>query len=151
MPSEQLSEHFTLAEFTYSQTASRMGLDNTPTPEAHVHLQQLAQVMEKVRDICGANPVQITSGYRSPAVNSATGGSSTSAHMSGLAADFIIPAFGSPLEVCHALELYLDVLGIDQLIHEYDDWVHLAIAVNIEDARCECLTIDNSGTTTGFA
>jgi hypothetical protein len=151
MPSEQLSEHFTLAEFTYSQTASRMGLDNTPTEEAYVHLQQLAQVMESVRDICGANPVQITSGYRSPAVNSATGGSSTSAHMSGLAADFIIPAFGSPLEVCHALELYLDVLGIDQLIHEYDDWVHLAISVKIEDSRCECLTIDNSGTTTGFA
>jgi hypothetical protein len=151
MPSEQLSEHFTLAEFTYSQTASRMGLDNTPTEEAHVHLQQLAQVMEKVRDICGANPVQITSGYRSPAVNSVTGGSSTSAHMSGLAADFIIPAFGSPLDICHALELYLDVLGIDQLIHEYDDWVHLAIAVKVEDARCECLTIDNSGTTTGFA
>ena len=34
MPTEQLSPHFTLAEFTYSQTASRMGLDNTPTPEA---------------------------------------------------------------------------------------------------------------------
>jgi hypothetical protein len=151
MPTQQLSEHFTLAEFTYSQTASRMGLDNTPTEEAYVHLQQLAQVMEKVRDICGANPVQITSGYRSPAVNSATGGSSTSAHMSGLAADFIIPAFGTPLDVCHALEIYLDVLGIDQLIHEYDDWVHLAITVKIEDARCECLTINNNGTTTGFA
>jgi hypothetical protein len=151
MPSEQLSEHFTLAEFVYSQTASRMGLDNTPTEEAHVNLQQLAQVMEKVRDICGANPVQITSGYRSPEVNAATGGSSTSAHMSGLAADFVVPAFGTPLEVCHAIEPYLDLLGIDQLIHEYDDWVHLAISVKIEDARCECLTIDNSGTTTGFA
>src|SRR4249920_1827340 len=151
MPSEQLSEHFTLAEFVYSQTASRMGLDNTPTPEAHVNLQQLAKVMESVRDICGAHPVQITSGYRSPAVNAATGGSSNSAHMSGLAADFIIPAFGTPLDVCHALELYLDVLGIDQLIHEWSDWVHLAIAVKVEDARCECLTISNAGTTTGFA
>jgi hypothetical protein len=151
MPTEQLSPHFTLAEFTYSQTASRMGLDNTPTDEAHVNLQHLAQVMETVRSICGNYPVQITSGYRSPAVNSATGGSSTSAHMSGLAADFIIPAFGTPLEVCHALELYLDTLGIDQLIHEYDDWVHLAISVKIEDARCECLTINNNGTTTGFA
>jgi hypothetical protein len=146
-----LSEHFSLSEFVYSQTASRMGLDNTPTPEAHVHLQQLAQVMEEVRDICGANPVQITSGYRSPAVNTATGGSSTSAHMSGLAADFIVPAFGTPLEVCHAIEPYLDTLGIDQLIHEYGDWVHLAITVNIDDARCECLTITNAGTTTGFA
>jgi zinc D-Ala-D-Ala carboxypeptidase len=151
MPSEQLSEHFTLAEMTYSQTASRAGLKNIPTPEAHVHLQQLAATMEQVRSICCACPVTITSGYRSPEVNALVGGSTTSAHMSGLACDFIIPQYGTPLDVCHALELYLDVLGIDQLIHEYDDWVHLAIAVKIEDARCECLTISNAGTTTGFA
>jgi hypothetical protein len=151
MPSQQLSPHFTLAEFTYSQTASRMGLDNTPTPEAHVHLQRLAGVMEEVRRICGNHPVQITSGYRSPAVNTACGGSSTSAHMSGLAADFIIPAFGEPIDICHALEPYLETLTVDQLVHEFQDWVHLAIAAPPDTARCECLTIDNSGTRTGFA
>ena len=151
MPSEQLSPHFTLAEFTYSQTASRMGLDNTPSEEAHVHLQQLAQVMEKVRDICGACPVQITSGYRSPAVNAATGGSSTSAHMSGLAADFIIPAFGTPLDICLVLQSYLAELTIDQLIHEYGDWVHLAISPPGAAPQCQCLTINSAGTTTGFA
>jgi hypothetical protein len=137
-----LSEHFSLSEFTYSQTASRMGLDNTPTPEAHVHLQQLAQVMEKVRDICGAN--------------SATGGSSNSAHMSGLACDFIIPAFGTPLEVCNALIDDLYVLTVSQLIREFDNpegsgWVHLAICPPGTEPACECLTINNSGTTTGFA
>jgi hypothetical protein len=151
MPSEQLSPHFTLAEFTYSQTASRMGLDNTPTPEAHEHLQKLAAVMEEVRTLCGSQPVNITSGYRSPAVNQATGGSSTSAHMSGLAADFIIPAFGTPLEICKRLEPHLVELSVDQLIWEYSDWVHLAITLPPDAPRCECLTIDNSGTKTGFA
>jgi hypothetical protein len=128
-----------------------MGLDNTPTPEAHVHLQQLAQVMEKVRDICGANPVQITSGYRSPEVNAATGGSSTSAHMSGLAADFIIPGAGTPREICKMLEPHLAELTVAQLILEYEDWAHLAIAPPGTVPACQCLTISNSGTTEGIA
>ena len=153
MPTQQLSEHFTLAEFTYSQTASRMGLDNTPTEEAYVHLQQLAAIMEKVRNLCGAHPVQITSGYRSPEVNAATGGSSTSAHMSGLAADFIIPAFAAPEEICKFLEPHLAELTVDQLISEYNPggWVHLAICPPGDAPDCQCLTINNAGTTTGFA
>jgi hypothetical protein len=151
MPTEQLSPHFTLQEFVYSQTASRMGLDNTPTPEAHEHLYELAEVMEMVRTLCGSQPVQITSGYRSPAVNTATGGSSTSAHMSGLAADFVIYGFGTPYEICLKLQGYLVPLTIDQLIWEYGDWVHLAIAVPGVEPKCECLTINNSGTTNGFA
>jgi zinc D-Ala-D-Ala carboxypeptidase len=151
MPTTMLSEHFSLQEMIYSQTASRMGLDNTPTPEAHEHLYELAAVMETVRTLCGSNPVNITSGYRAPAVNTACGGSSTSAHMSGLAADFIIPAFGTPHEICLRLEPYLAELGVDQLIWEYQDWVHLAIAIPAGEARCECLTIDSAGTRTGFA
>ena len=141
MPTTMLSEHFSLAEFTYSQTASREGLDNTPTPEAHEHLQALAAVMEKVRTLCGSNPVTITSGYRSPAVNAATGGSSTSAHMSGLAADFVIYGYGTPYEICLKLQGYLAALTIDQLIWEYGDWVHLAIAPPGTEPKCECLTI----------
>ena len=151
MPTQQLSPHFTLIEFTYSQTASRMGLDNTPTTEAYVHLQRLADTMEKVRALCGSNPVTITSGYRSPAVNAAVGGSSTSAHMSGLACDFIIPLAGSALDVCRDLEPHMKELGIDQLIHEYGDWVHLGLVSQGADPRCQCLTISNSGTTEGFA
>jgi zinc D-Ala-D-Ala carboxypeptidase len=151
MPSTMLTEHFTLQEFLYSETASRQGLDNTPSEDSLANLQRLAETMELVRTICDDNPVTITSGYRSPAVNAAVGGSSTSAHMSGLAADFIIPAYGDPLEVCKAIEPYLDTLAIDQLIWEYGDWIHLAICVAPATPRCECLTITNAGTTTGFA
>jgi zinc D-Ala-D-Ala carboxypeptidase len=151
MPVAMLSEHFSLAEFTYSQTASRLGLDNRPGEAELANLERTAAVMEEVRRICGDQPVQITSGYRSPAVNAACGGSSTSAHMSGLAADFIVPAFGEPIDICHAIEPYLEALAIDQLIHEYGDWVHLGLAATADAARCECLTITNAGTTTGFA
>jgi hypothetical protein len=151
MTSKPLSEHFTLAEFTYSQTASRAGIDNTPTKEAYGNLQALAEVMEAVRSICDDFPVIITSGYRNAQVNALVGGSTNSAHISGLACDFIVPSYGTPLDVCHTLEPHLDTLGVDQLIHEYDDWVHLAIAAPGEPAECECLTITNAGTTTGFA
>jgi hypothetical protein len=151
MSTVMLSEHFSYAEMIYSQTAARAGVRNTPTEEAHVNLQHLAGVMEKVRSLCGANPVTITSGYRSVEVNALVGGSATSAHMSGLAGDFIISGGGTALEVCPTLEPHLAALGVDQLIHEYGDWVHLAIAVKLEDAACECLTITTAGTTTGFA
>jgi hypothetical protein len=151
MPTTQLSPHFTLQEFTYSETASRQGLDNTPTPEAYINLQRTAEVMEEVRRICGSNAVTITSGYRSPEVNAATGGSSTSAHMSGLAADFIIPGYGDPYDVCKAIEPYLSTLDVDQLIWEYGDWVHLGLCPLTDEPRCQCLTINNSGTTEGIA
>jgi zinc D-Ala-D-Ala carboxypeptidase len=148
MPTVMLSDHFSLQEFLYSETASRQGLNNTPTPEVLANLKQLADIMEQVRSICGDNPVTITSGYRSPEVNAACGGSSTSAHMSGLAADFIIPGFGDPLDVCKAIEPYMETLLIDQVIHEYGDWIHLGLCDG--EPRCQCLTITNSGTVEGF-
>lgn len=148
MPTIKLSEHFTLQEMTYSQTAAREGLNNTPDLKALSNLKLLAGVMEEVRKICGDNPVTVTSGYRSPEVNAATGGSSTSAHMSGLACDFIIPGFDDPLEICRAIEPYMETLKIDQLIHEYNDWVHLGLTEG--EPRNQCLTINNSGTSEGF-
>lgn len=150
MTTTQLSPHFTLQEFTISTTASQCGIDNSPTPEAMINLEQLAMVMEEVRKICGGYPVHITSGYRCPELNTACGGASDSAHMSGMACDFIVPDYGEPLDVCLAIEPYMAVLGIDQLIHEYNDWTHLAIAVPVEAARCETLTINNQGTASGF-
>ena len=149
MPSTMLTEHFTLQEFLYSETASRQGLDNTPSEDSLANLQRLAETMELVRTICDDNPVTITSGYRSPEVNAAIGGSSTSAHMSGLACDFIVPLFGDPYAVCKAIEPRMAELMIDQLIWEYEDWVHLGLVAG--DPRCQCLTINDSGTTTGFA
>jgi hypothetical protein len=150
MPTVMLTENFSLQEMTYSETASREGLSNRPDRYAVANLVRLAEVMEQVRSLCGDNPVTVTSGYRSPEVNAAIGGSSTSAHMSGLACDFIIPGFGDPIDVCRAIEPCLLDLGIDQLINEYpeDGWVHLGLAE--DEPRHECLTITTGGTVEGF-
>src|SRR5580765_595621 len=149
MPSAMLSEHFSYAEMIYSQTAARMGLSNEPDTASYENLKKLCEVLEQVRMICGSNPVTITSGYRSPEVNKACGGSSTSAHMSGLAADFIIPGHGDPLTICQTLEQYMDTLGIDQLIYEYGDWVHLGLCAHSTEPRGQCLTITSAGTSEG--
>lgn len=147
----QLTPHFTLEEFTLSQTASRLGIPNQPTGQELENVHATARTLERVRALLAHKPVLISSGYRCPAVNAAVGGSSTSAHMSGLAVDFTCPGYGDPLAICQALEPRLAELQVDQLIHEYDDWVHLAIVGPGQVPRCECLTIDESGTNQGFA
>ena len=151
MTTERLTPHFTLSEFTDSQTAARMGLDNVPligSPE-RTNVQRTAELMEQVRSILHDKPILISSGYRSPPVNTAVGGSRDSAHMLGLAVDFTCPGFGTPIEICHALVPYLDVLEIDQLIHEHRTWVHLGLSV--DEPRMMALTIDSSGTRHGIA
>lgn len=136
-----LTEHFTLSELTFSATAARRGIDNTPDAVVLRKLNRLAVVLEQVRQATG-RPVIVTSGYRSPAVNKAVGGSVTSAHMSGLAADISCPPF-SPYE----LGMLIVGAGIefDQLIHEYRSWVHIGLAEDGRKPRRQLLTI-RSGT-----
>jgi zinc D-Ala-D-Ala carboxypeptidase len=83
----KLSANFSLSELTKSESASRLGLDNDPTQEIISSLQALVNhILQPVRDKFG--PVVVTSGYRSPEVNKAIGGSATSDHCKGQAADF---------------------------------------------------------------
>jgi zinc D-Ala-D-Ala carboxypeptidase len=147
----QLTEHFALSEFTDSQTAARKGVANVPPANSRErkNLIRTAEVMEKVRTLLGDKPILISSGYRSPQVNAAVGGSKSSAHMSGLAVDFSCPGFGAPRAICKALEPHMRELGIDQLIHEYDTWVHLGLRDG--DPRHQALTIDSKGARSGFA
>ncbi len=146
-----LTPNFTLAEMTDSQTAARMGINNIPLAGSseRKNLQRTAEVMEKVRTLLGDKPILISSGYRSPQVNAAVGGSKSSAHMSGLAVDFSCPGFGTPKHICKHLHAHMKALGIDQLIHEYDTWVHLGLSAG--EPRCMALTIDTKGTRNGFA
>jgi zinc D-Ala-D-Ala carboxypeptidase len=147
----QLTPNFTLEEFTDSQTAARRGLNNVPPPSSHERkgIQRTAEVMEKVRTLLGDKPILVSSGYRSPPVNAAVGGSKNSAHMSGLAVDFSCPGFGTPKQICKKLEPHMKALGVDQLIHEYDTWVHLGLSASAP--RHMAMTIDNRGTRNGFA
>lgn len=137
----RLSPNFTLAEFTVTQS----GLPNAPGQIELANLQKLARILEAVRATLGNKPITINSAYRAPRVNSAVGGSATSAHMVGLAADFICPAYGKPLAVCQAIA----AAGIpfDQLIHEYGRWIHIGIGPR---ARQQLLTIDSRGVRAGL-
>ena len=121
-----LTEHFALEEFTVSNTGERLGIDNTPESlRIRANLVRTAELMERIRELLG-RPVIITSGYRCPALNKAVGGAVSSAHMEGLAADFIAPAYGTPYEVCRALAQNLTEFGIDQLIFEHT-WTHVGL------------------------
>jgi len=125
----KLSPHCALSEFVSSQTAARRGIDNTPPADVIARLQLLCQhVLEPVRQRFG-KPVVISSGYRSPALNRAVGGSATSQHVKGEAADFEIPGL-SNVEVARWMERKLNY---DQLILEFytpgqpnSGWVHVS-------------------------
>jgi uncharacterized protein YcbK (DUF882 family) len=119
----QLSPHFSLAELTISQAASRRGIKNVPNAAALASLKALCiNVLEPIRAHFD-RPVIISSGYRAPAVNKAVGGSTTSAHCFGQAADFTVPGV-SNFELCGWIERNLNY---DQLIYEFGEsgWVHV--------------------------
>ncbi len=87
----KLTNNFTLEELTKSETALRRNLDNTPTVEVVENLKTLAEkVLQPVREHF-AKGVKVNSGYRAPEVNAAVGGSKTSDHCKGMAADIEIP------------------------------------------------------------
>jgi hypothetical protein len=109
----QLGRFFSLAELTASGAASRLGLDNTPPPEAQRAMQLLvATVLDPLRTSL-ARPVRITSGYRTPAVNRAVSGSPTSQHMLGEAVDIKVDGMAA-----EALAAAIVALGVpfDQVI-----------------------------------
>ena len=135
--SMQISEHFTLEELCFSETAARRGLDNTPSPKFIANLGLVAALMERVRTRLGNRPITVHSGYRSAEVNQAVGGVITSAHCRGLACDFVCPAFGTPAEV--ALAILRSDIEYDQLILEYG-WVHVGSAEEGLLGRREALT-----------
>lgn len=133
-----LSPHFTLDELTLSQTAARRGIDNTPNAKELGNLKILAETLEQIRSLVG-KPIIISSGFRNEAVNRAVGGSKTSAHMSGLAADINCPGL-APAALAHIIKA--SDIKYDQLILEFDRWVHIGLS---ENPRLQLLTI-RSGT-----
>lgn len=126
----QLSKNFTLEEMIVSPTAQRLGLSNTPTP-AHVENMKYCceKILEPVRSHFG-KPITINSSYRSPAVNKAVGGSSTSQHVNGQAIDFEIQGIDNK----KVADWIADNLEFDQVILEFyiqgdnnSGWVHASI------------------------
>jgi len=138
-----LSEHFTLEELAFSETAARHNISNRPDAETVARLRETASGLERVRALLNA-PIRVSSGYRAPAVNAMVGGASNSAHLKGWAADFT-STFGDPLAVCRAIAA--SDLVFDQLIYEFGAWTHLSFDPR---GRRQVLTVNHAGTTEGL-
>lgn len=135
----KLSKNFSLEEVTRSATATKLGIDNTPEQE---HLDNLQVVVDEIaqplRDHFG-KPVRINSGYRSPALNEAIGGSTKSQHSKGEALDLEIDGV-SNLEVA---DWITDNCDYDQVILEFynptdgpnSGWVHASCKANLSENR----------------
>ncbi|MDL2284420.1 D-Ala-D-Ala carboxypeptidase family metallohydrolase [Oxalobacter sp. OttesenSCG-928-P03] len=130
----RLTKHFTLEELTYSATAIKHGIDNTPNAEQIKNLKALAETLEEVRAYLSKKagktiPIYIKesngSGYRNAAVNKLVNGVPNSDHMQGLAADITAPAFGNVKQVCAAIKE--SGIKLDQCINEYNKWVHIGV------------------------
>lgn len=133
-----LTANFSLNELTLSQEASRRGIINIPSEEVVARLRVLAQnVLQPVRDHFG--PVVVSSGYRSPQLNRAIGGSKTSEHCFGYAADFISPGVDNKV-----LATWIrSNLPFTQLILEFyssinTGWVHCSY--NVDNLKKQVLT-----------
>lgn len=138
-----MGKYFSIEELTYSATAEKLNIDNTPTStEVRNNLLELISVLDGIREgwtvLCeknnwGTASVIVNSGYRSNVLNKVIGGSSTSAHSIGAAAD-IVPKNKRNKEFYEFLDTYLLVNDImfDQLINEkpingIPSWVHLGL------------------------
>lgn len=124
-----LTANFSLHELSKSETALRMGFDNTPDEEATENLRLLCEkVLQPVRDHYGKG-VKVNSAYRSPESNAAVGGSKTSDHCKGMAADIEIPGVAN----ADLAQWIMDNLDYTQLILEFytpgipdSGWVHVS-------------------------
>jgi hypothetical protein len=136
-----LTENFTLSEMTKSETALRYDMDNSPPQEITSNLQALAvHVLQPVRDHF-ARGVKVNSGYRSPDVNAKVGGSRTSDHCKGMAADIEIPGVPN----AELAEWIRSNLLFTQVILEFytqgvpdSGWVH--VSYDHENLKKQALT-----------
>ena len=141
----RLSKNFALSEMVKSATAERLNVDNSPSDIHLVNLTHLAiHILQPVRDEFGV--ITINSGYRSPALNAKVGGSKTSQHCNGQAADF--ESFSTPNP--DLAKWIANNLVFDQLILEFYDgvnpnsgWVHCSY--NLMGNRKKILTALKTG------
>jgi hypothetical protein len=127
----KITPHISYTEAIKSQTATRIGIDNTPTDE---HLKNMEMVATKCFEPVRVNhgkPIGVSSFYRSPRLNTAIGGSKTSDHSRGCAIDIDADIYNNGITNKEIFEFIKDNLKFDQLIWEYGDvknpaWVHVS-------------------------
>jgi hypothetical protein len=146
----KLSKNLSLAEVTKSNTAKRLGIDNTPDDWATENLRKIAEhVFQPLRDAFKC-PIYVSSGYRSPELNAAIGGSVRSQHMEGRALDLDADVYGN----CTNSQIFnwiRENVEFDQMVWEFgtDDnpnWVHVSFVYDgINRKRCLRARRDDKG------
>jgi hypothetical protein len=145
-----LSQNFTFEEMTYSDTAIRRNINNTPSETEIAKLTDLCNdVLEPLRtrlSIKFARPIgiRINSGYRSPKLNLVIGGVSSSQHCKGEAADTLAIGIDIQDYFNYVKELVKEnIIEVDQCIYEYGSWVHISYRKG--NNRKQFLKIEHDG------
>lgn len=119
--------NFTMSELINSNTAKRNKISNMPDIDSLDNmLELLINCLQPIRNLI-KKPMIITSGFRSKEVNKLVKGKSNSQHLKGQAVDFKIKGM-NPNEIIQIIEKS-DIM-FDQLINEYDSWVHVSFVKN---------------------
>nr|DAF35844.1 MAG TPA: peptidase [Caudoviricetes sp.] len=145
----QITEHFSLKELTRSETGRRLGLQNVPSAAEMANIQYTAEQLEKIRAYVGRGIV-VTSCFRSERVNKAVGGSLTSAHRFGLAADCDAIGLTSLAFAKEIIKMRDEgKITFDQLILEFPErgdgaWVHVGFRRN-SPMRNQIMTATKKG------
>ena len=126
----RLSKNFVLSEIIRSNTAKRRGISNEPEKEHLDNLQTIiTKLIQPMRDAIG--PIRISSGYRSPKLNRAIGGSSRSQHCKGQALDVQFWDSGQMNNKAIYNWILQSGLEFDQMINEFDfSWIHISFNAN---------------------
>lgn len=151
-------QFFTIEELIHSETALRMGLNNTPSPVIRNRLRILIETLldplreewakQCTAEAWGDPAILVTSGYRSPELNRAVGGSPTSAHLLGWAAD-LKPRNGRLDDFKNFCRTFLATRAFDQLISESENaagiprWLHVGLYDRQNRQRKQMLSMRN--------
>lgn len=132
-----MMKYFSISELCKSDTADSRNIDNVPNEDIIKNLNTLVEkVLDPARETFGS-PITVTSGYRSPELNSAVRGSKTSQHMRGQAADLVCS------DNARLFDIIKDDLEFDQLIWEnHGAWVH--VSYNEGHNRKQVLNLEQS-------
>lgn len=133
-------KYFTMKELVRSETAKRLGIYNVPSVEEENNLVLLVEnILDKIREAYG-KPIHVTSGYRCWELNTKIGGSRTSQHMKGMAADIV----GSPNSIEENIALFRLIKSLDLpvcqcILEKGGKWIH--ISYDKDDIRKQYLEI----------
>ena len=123
-----MSRFFKESEFTYSATARKYNIDNTPNDEEKKHIEELIAFLDKLREAWGS-PIIVSSGYRCEELNEKVGGSKNSGHKYGWAGD-LIPSNNKKREFFEFFKEYVKDKSFDELILEKSGksiWIHFSL------------------------